>query len=270
MEELLELVEEQTDGDGDGPKLELETEVPAVPGGGPEAGDGAGDGPSFGEEDGLLEESGRPSLPRGGDNRAEGASGPPEGAARSLWREEGADGPERREADGRTAGEAPALTWMARRPDGAAGPRAAAWEAEGVRAAEKETGQSPPEPAGGERQSEAPVWRKAGDEPRALKWPEGEFKAIPPEGPGEGARRGTERELPSSAPRGPEDGRLGLEELYRRTAQAARPVLQAAGGPEGRTVRMDERDAPRQLTVDELDRAVRRDSRRYDGGMSIF
>ena len=65
-------------------------------------------------------------------------------------------------------------------------------------------------------------------------------------------------------------GRLGLEELYRRTAHAARPVLQAAGGPEGRTVRMDERDAPRQLTVDELDRAVRRDSRRYDGGMSIF
>lgn len=266
MEELLELVEEQPDGDEDGP--ELKTEVPAVPGGGPEAGEGAGDGPPFGaEEDGLPEESGPPSPPRGGDNRAEGASGPPEGAARGLWRE---DGPERREADGRTAGEAPAPAWVARRPDGAAGPQVSAWEAEGVRAAEKETGQGPPEPAGGERQPEAPEWRKSRDEPRALKWPGGEFKAIPPERPGEGARRGTERELPSSAPRGPGDGRLGLEELYRRTAQAARPAFQAAGGPDGRTVRMDERDAPRQLTVDELDRAVRRDSRRYDGGMSIF
>lgn len=63
----------------------------------------------------------------------------------------------------------------------------------------------------------------------------------------------------------------GLEELYRRTAQAVRlsaqnlPVEQA-----GRTLRAEEPGRAAALTVDELDRAVRRDSRRYDGGMTIF
>lgn len=63
----------------------------------------------------------------------------------------------------------------------------------------------------------------------------------------------------------------GLEELYRRTVQAARPAMASPAAPQaGQGVRLGEPEAPRQLTVDELDRAVRRDSRRYDGGMTLF
>lgn len=72
-----------------------------------------------------------------------------------------------------------------------------------------------------------------------------------------------------AAPAGSEEA--GLEELYRRTARAVRPAAQ--GVPEGRTGRTRPAEEPggtAALTVDELDRAVKRDSRRYDGGMSIF
>lgn len=63
----------------------------------------------------------------------------------------------------------------------------------------------------------------------------------------------------------------GLETLYRRTAQAGRPTHQAPAGTQaGRAARAEEPGRIASLTVDELDRAVRRDSRRYDGGMSIF
>lgn len=63
----------------------------------------------------------------------------------------------------------------------------------------------------------------------------------------------------------------GLEELYRRTAQAGRPPVQNLPvGQAGRTLRAEEPERTAALTVDELDRAVRRDSRRYDGGMTIF
>lgn len=63
----------------------------------------------------------------------------------------------------------------------------------------------------------------------------------------------------------------GLETLYRRTAQAGRPAPQAPAGTQaGRAARAEEPGRIASLTVDELDRAVRRDSRRYDGGMSIF
>lgn len=63
----------------------------------------------------------------------------------------------------------------------------------------------------------------------------------------------------------------GLEGLYRQTVQAARPAapalpLERVEGP-GRIRESGSSPPP---TVDELDRAVRRDSRRYDGGMSIF
>lgn len=70
----------------------------------------------------------------------------------------------------------------------------------------------------------------------------------------------------------PQPARRGLEALYRQAAQAARPAApqaQAAPRP-GQAVRLGEPDTPRQLTVDELDRALRRDSRRYDGGLEIF
>lgn len=63
----------------------------------------------------------------------------------------------------------------------------------------------------------------------------------------------------------------GLEELYRQTAQAFHPVSQTVLVEQaGRTVRAEEPGRTAALTVDELDRAVRRDSRRYDGGMMIY
>lgn len=63
----------------------------------------------------------------------------------------------------------------------------------------------------------------------------------------------------------------GLEELYRRTVQAGRPPAQNLPVEQaGRTLRAEEPGRAAALTVDELDRAVRRDSRRYDGGMTIF
>ena len=63
----------------------------------------------------------------------------------------------------------------------------------------------------------------------------------------------------------------GLEGLYRRTAQAGRPAAQSLPVEQaGRTRYAEEPGRAAALTVDELDRAVRRDSRRYDGGMSIF
>lgn len=63
----------------------------------------------------------------------------------------------------------------------------------------------------------------------------------------------------------------GLEELYRRTAQASRPPVQSLPVEQaGRTRQAEEPGRTAALTVDELDRAVRRDSRRYDGSMSIF
>lgn len=64
---------------------------------------------------------------------------------------------------------------------------------------------------------------------------------------------------------------IGLEGLYRQTVRAVRPAPQALPVEQaGRTVRAEEPGRTAALTVDELDRAVRRDSRRYDGGMTIF
>lgn len=63
----------------------------------------------------------------------------------------------------------------------------------------------------------------------------------------------------------------GLEGLYRQTVQAGRAPTQAAPVEQaGRTMRAEEPGRTAALTVDELDRAVRRDSRRYDGGMTLF
>ena len=63
----------------------------------------------------------------------------------------------------------------------------------------------------------------------------------------------------------------GLAELYRGAAAEGRAPAPAAV-PEGgrRTVLERTAEGAPGLTVEELDRAVRRDSRRYDGGMSIF
>lgn len=63
----------------------------------------------------------------------------------------------------------------------------------------------------------------------------------------------------------------GLETLYRQASQAGRSALQAlTASRAGQPARLGEPEPPRQLTVSELDWAVRRDSRRYDGGMTLF
>lgn len=66
-------------------------------------------------------------------------------------------------------------------------------------------------------------------------------------------------------------GSAALMELYRGAAEGARAPAPALD-PEraSRTVLEREAVGAPPLTVEELDRAVRRDSRRYDGGMSIF
>ena len=63
----------------------------------------------------------------------------------------------------------------------------------------------------------------------------------------------------------------GLKGLYRQTVRGLRPAAPALP-PEkaGITARAQEPGIAASLAVDELDRAVRRDSRRYDGGMSIY
>lgn len=79
---------------------------------------------------------------------------------------------------------------------------------------------------------------------------------------------GAAEDSPATSPQ--PEGR-GLEKLYRQAVQAARPAPQVLSAPQpGQGVRLGEPETPRQLTVDELDRAVRRDSRRYDGGLEIF
>ena len=68
---------------------------------------------------------------------------------------------------------------------------------------------------------------------------------------------------------GPEQA--GLKGLYRQTVQGLRPAAPALPPEQaGRAARAQEPGSAASLAVDELDRAVRRDSRRYDGGMSIF
>ncbi len=74
-----------------------------------------------------------------------------------------------------------------------------------------------------------------------------------------------------SLPRLRREAGSGLEELYRRTARAVSPAALALPVEQaGRVWPAEEPGRSAALAVDELDRAVRRDSRRYDGGMSIF
>ena len=63
----------------------------------------------------------------------------------------------------------------------------------------------------------------------------------------------------------------GLKGLYRQTVRGLRPAAPALPPEQaGGTARAQEPGSAASLAVDELDRAVRRDSRRYDGGMSIY
>lgn len=231
------------------------------------------------ERDGGPEaNSGPRAVPTGG-----GTGGP-------EWPEE------MTKTDGGGAGEAPPPAWEARRLEAPVIPGSGP-EAEADKGTlDRESGRDGPEQAQTERrpgvlewhraaqQSAAPAWRPEGTAGSGSQvWPEGsarnggqiwqveKFREGVPAWQGEGPRRTPETEEHHSVPQGPEEGRRGLEELYRQTAQAARPAsLAAEAGQAARTARMGEAETARQLTVDELDRAVRRDSRRYDGGMSIF
>ena len=87
---------------------------------------------------------------------------------------------------------------------------------------------------------------------------------------------GTEADRAAGPGRRPEAGAAGsalagLAELYRGAAAEGRAPAPAAVLEGGRrTVLERTAEGVPGLTVEELDRAVRRDSRRYDGGMSIF
>lgn len=281
VEELLELVEEQPDEDGqeDGLALALEQETgaPVVPVSGPEE-DGEEDVPPPERDGGPEANSGPRAVPTGG-----GTGGP-------EWPEE------MTKTDGGGAGEAPPPAWEARRLEAPVIPGGGS-EAEADKGTlDRESGRDGPEQAQTERRPGVLEWHRAAQRPAAPAWrPEGTARSggqVWPEGlarnggqiwqvekfregvpawQGEGPRRTPETEEHHSVPQGPEEGRRGLEELYRQTAQAARPAsLAAEAGQAAWTARMGEAETARQLTVDELDRAVRRDSRRYDGGMSIF
>lgn len=281
VEELLELVEEQPDEDGqeDGLALALEQETgaPVLPVSGPEE-DGEEDVPPPERDGGPEANSGPRAVPTGG-----GTGGP-------EWPEE------MTKTDGGGAGEAPPPAWEARRLEAPVIPGGGS-EAEADKGTlDRESGRDGPEQAQTERRPGVLEWHRAAQRPAAPAWrpegtagsgsqvwPEGaarnggqiwqveKFREGVPAWQGVGPRRTPETEEHHSVPQGPEEGRRGLEELYRQTAQAARPAsLAAEAGQAARTARMGEAETARQLTVDELDRAVRRDSRRYDGGMSIF
>ncbi len=283
VEELLELVEEQPDEDGqeDGLalalELEQETGAPVVPVSGPEE-DGEEDVPPPERDGGPEANSGPRAVPTGG-----GTGGP-------EWPEE------MTKTDGGGAGEAPPPAWEARRLEAPVIPGGGS-EAEADKGTlDRESGRDGPEQAQTEGRPGVLEWHRAAQRPAAPAWrpegtagsgsqvwPEGaarnggqiwqveKFREGVPAWQGEGPRRTPETEEHHSVPQGPEEGRRGLEELYRQTAQAARPAsLAAEAGQAAWTARMGEAETARQLTVDELDRAVRRDSRRYDGGMSIF
>ena len=61
-----------------------------------------------------------------------------------------------------------------------------------------------------------------------------------------------------------------VEMLYRRVREMAFPRQPGAPGRSGTVVVRDEVPATPGLTEEGLDRSLRRDSRRYDGGMSIY
>lgn len=86
------------------------------------------------------------------------------------------------------------------------------------------------------------------------------FQGVSETGPVGGAAMKTGRRV--------REALSGLEGLYRRAAEAALAPSAAHPAPPREP---DRAEAPAAgLTAEELDRAVRRDSRRYDGGMSIY
>lgn len=77
-----------------------------------------------------------------------------------------------------------------------------------------------------------------------------------------------EQSLPNGTRRGGAAS-SALRSLYRYTAEAIQMTRRGARSADPVTFR-EERTIKAGITVRELDRAVRRDSRRYDGGMNIY
>lgn len=72
---------------------------------------------------------------------------------------------------------------------------------------------------------------------------------------------GTERDAPAEEPAG------GLYQALRRGMRQAAYARRGSGAV---TVRAPETPAPAGMNVEELDRAVERDARRYDGGFGLY
>ena len=70
--------------------------------------------------------------------------------------------------------------------------------------------------------------------------------------------------------RAADSGAWGTLELYRGAARGIRSAQTSAAPAAGAAVTERMTAGTGSLTVDELDRAVRRDSRRYDGGMELY
>lgn len=153
-------------------------------------------------------------------------------------------------------------------------------EAEPEKPPERRTEDRLPEIAGGtdwaglrtdgtdwaQRTAEAGLETELAERARRAEGPAGETGGRPEAG-AEAAGEG----LPGRMLRPDGYGSAALAELYRGAAEGARAPAPALA-PERTAWAVPEREegGPPGLTVEELDRAVRRDSRRYDGGMSIF
>jgi hypothetical protein len=81
-------------------------------------------------------------------------------------------------------------------------------------------------------------------------------------------RKAAETEL--AGVRAADSGARGTLTLYRSAARGIRSAQAAAAPAAGAAVTERMTAGTGSLTVDELDRAVRRDSRRYDGGMELY
>ena len=149
-------------------------------------------------------------------------------------------------------------------------------------------GEEPPEaPANSDEGSEGPVpeeLERAVRETETLREKRSGSRTGPEDGgipdplpaltgeeePGPGPTPGTDGQagVPGRPQR--EGGRAGLELLYRELQRAAEPAIRE-------TERSADKPLPEpapapsvRMTMEELDRAMRRDSRRYDGGMTIY
>ena len=198
-----------------------------------------------------------PAFPRGDGGEAGEAETETDAETAPVEAERGRDG-------GRTAEEI-----ASERPDAIAGETAAYGDGEAAQTLWKE----------------GPVWWVRAAEPeveaaeklaaeRVERTEGGLGTALGGVSPAGWAAQKTVEEPPEAAPAGKRragGGQTGLEGLYRQTVQGTRPAAPALPPEQaGRPVRAKEPGSAASLAVDELDRAVRRDSRRYDGGMAIF